>query len=264
MKFIIVIILAALCQPLFSQELRSKKVSSRFYTEIFQVDKKSKQRNGEYLKKKIDTKDTLVTGNYKEDVKKGIWTYFGKQKKDWLSYDYDKKALVQIPESISKVDLFLIGTDGNFALEKVDSPPVYLGYEKEIRHILAQNFRMPGELMVSGFAGTLVSSFIVDRNGKMTGFKVEKNSEKELNTSMLDAFNWIKGEWLPARANGQAVDSKILVIYEITAPGIPDTYESTQNIYVVHISYFGVKRTQVVRQGGGSTVGVPIQHTKLH
>ena len=60
----------------FSQELKSKKMVTNQFVETFTVDKKSKLKNGNYLKISAITKDTLATGNYRDDLKTGIWKYF--------------------------------------------------------------------------------------------------------------------------------------------------------------------------------------------
>lgn len=248
MKFIFLILLTVLCTPSPSQELKSKKIYSRFYIETFQIDKTSKQRNGNYLMTKVESHDTLVSGKYKNNAKIGVWKYYSKQNKPWMSYDFDKKLLVQIPEEISKVDTFMINKNDVFLYGKVDSPPVYLGFEREVENRIINNFRLSANQCESGFSGIGMASFIVDKNGRMTGYQTKQAPDKDMNINMLRAFNTITGEWLPARVNGQAVDSKILLIFEVTPPGVPNTFDSSPNILVMHITYFGIKRTQVVQQ----------------
>jgi len=85
-------------------------------------------KNGDYLKINVDTKDTLISGVYQDDLRKGIWKYYSIGNKPWIVYDYENKSFNLLPSEIVKMDSFLIRKDTSFVDEKVDAPPFYLGY----------------------------------------------------------------------------------------------------------------------------------------
>ena len=227
----------------FSQELKTKKVVSNQFAEIFTVDKKSKLRNGNYLKINALTKDTLISGIYRDDLKSGIWKYYSKGNAPWIVYDYENNAIKLLPTEIAKVDSFLIWKDNTFVREKVDSPPVYIGFDKEVQTTIAANTKLPVDVLVNGLLGKTLVSFIIDKAGKMNGFRVEASFHKDLNPEVLNACKLIDGTWLPAKVNGQPVDSKLFVIVDVVPPNVPSQYQDTPNVMLVQISYFGVKRT---------------------
>ena len=125
----------------FSQELELKKVITPNFREIFTVDKTTQLESGNYLKIDKKSKDTLISGTYINGVKSGIWRYFSKDNHLWMSYNFDLKAFVLIPEEISKIDSFAIKNGDSFSYEKVDFPPVYLGFKNEVARNRSFKFR---------------------------------------------------------------------------------------------------------------------------
>jgi len=240
----------------YAQELKTKRVLTGNYQEIFTVDKKSKLKNGDYLKLDVKSRDTLVSGTFQDDLKTGVWKYNGKESKPWITYDYDKKMLNLISDEITKIDSFLIRKDGTFVSEKVDLPPLYIGFKDEVRNILASNIKIPIDIIVSGLSDNLVASFVVDKNGKMAEFRIEKMQMKEVYTNLLSAYKKIEGEWSPAIFKGQPVDSKIFLVINInptslsstTMPGIPNSLVVTVNYFLVE------KKTKAVELGLFHTV----------
>jgi len=214
--------------------------------EIFTIDKKSKLRIGEYLK--IDTKssDTLILGTYKDDLKTGIWNYNSKDSKPWISYDYDKKVLSRLSDQISKSDSFSIRKNDTFISEKVDSPPLYIGYKDEVMNTLGSNIRPPVQILETGKPVVAVASFVVDIKGNTKGFQILKTSSKDINSSIFEAFKKLDGEWSPAIFNGQPVDSEVFIVFDIKPMGVSSIIPKIPNSIVVQVLYYGVKRAPVV------------------
>ena len=73
----------------------------------------------------------MISGTFHDGLKTGTWKYNSIGAQPWITYDYDKKNLTRIPDQISKVDSFMIRKGDVFVLEKVDSPPVYIGFKDD-------------------------------------------------------------------------------------------------------------------------------------
>ena len=108
---------------------------------------------------------------------------------------------------------------------------------------VAANTKLPVDVLVNGLLGKTLVSFIIDKTGKMNGFRVEASFHKDLNPEVLNACKLIDGTWLPAKVNGEPVDSKLFVIVDVLPPNVASQYQDSPNIMLVQISYFGVKRT---------------------
>ncbi|MCX6238605.1 MAG: hypothetical protein NTY07_13765 [Bacteroidia bacterium] len=74
-KIIISILITLFFLPSFAQELKTRRISTGNYLEIFTIDKSSKLKNGGYLKIEKKTKDTLISGTFHDDIKSGVWKY---------------------------------------------------------------------------------------------------------------------------------------------------------------------------------------------
>jgi periplasmic protein TonB len=53
--------------------------------------------------------------------------------------------------------------------------------------------------------GRLVVGFVVMENGNIKGLRIENGLGLEMNNLALTAFHTLKGEWQPARLNGENV-----------------------------------------------------------
>ena len=228
----------------FSQELELKKVITPNFREIFTVDKTTQLESGNYLKIDKKSKDTLISGTYINGVKSGIWRYFSKDNHLWMSYNFDLKAFVLIPEEISKIDSFAIKNGDSFSYEKVDFPPVYLGFKNEVARIAVSNFDIPNVFMEKHLSGISIASFVVDSTGKMKNFNRELVLSDEIMTQMEHMFSLIDGEWVPAKLNGHPVDSQILLVYDIKPSGAKNLFQDNSNTIVAHFQYFGVQKAK--------------------
>lgn len=228
----------------FSQELETKKVTTSNFKEIFTVNKATQLESGVYLKIDKKSKDTLISGSYINGVKSGIWRYFSKDNHLWMSYNFDQKTFEILPEEISKIDSFAVKKDDSFSYEKVDFPPVYLGFKNEVARIAVSNFDIPNVFMEKHLSGISIASFVVDSNGKMKNFKRVLVLSDEIMTQMEHMFSLIDGEWVPAKVNGEAVDSQILLVYDIKPSGAKNLFQDNPNAIVAHFQYFGVQKAK--------------------
>lgn len=240
--------------PSFAQELKTKKISTGNYLEIFTVDKSSKLRNGGYLKIDTRTKDTLISGAFRDNLKTSIWKYNDLRSRPWITYDFDKKYLTRLSDEFSKIDSFIIRKDDKFVFEKVDSPPTYIGYKDEMKNLLERSLKIPNEILENGLSVISIASFVVDKEGKMREFKILKTSTKDVNEALFEAFKKIEGEWSPAIYHGQPIDSDVFIVFDIKPHGTPSAIPNISNSIVTHFEYYAVQRRAI----SGKIVSVPV------
>ena len=254
-KIILSSLIAFFFLPSHAQELKTKKILTGNCQEIFTIDKKSKLKNGEYLKLDIKSRDTLVSGTFRDNQKTGTWKYNGKGSKPWIAYDYDKKMLNPISAEISKIDSFMIKKDNVFVSEKVDAPPVYLGFKDELKNTLGMYVKVPITIMTGQLSVISIASFIVDKNGKMKDFEIAQTLSDEVDNNIRNALKKLDGEWVPAIYKGQSVESIVFVVFEIKNKEAPSGMPKISNAIEVQFNYFGVTRT--VTKKVVSVTGMP-------
>jgi hypothetical protein len=259
-KIIISIFIGLFFISSYAQELKTKKISNDFYSEIFTIDKESKIKNGAYVKISLKNKDTLISGTYRDGIKTGIWKFNDADGQPWISYDYNKKILDKVSGQLSNTDSFLIKKDDAFILEKVDCPPVYLGFKNEFGDF-SFNFHIPVEIMQEGTSIFSIASFIVDKSGKMKDFEIVVPSTDELNIRIQNAFKKIDGEWTSAVFRGQPVESMVFVVFDIKhKDAAVSTIPKVSNAIIVKMEYYGVtyKKSSTVVSSPSSVYRSPV------
>jgi len=253
-KIVLFILISLIFLPSFAQELKTKKISTGDYLEVFTIDKGSKLRNGGYLKIDMKTKDTLISGAFRDNLKTGIWKYNDLKSKPWITYDFDKKYLTRLSDELSRIDSFMIRKDDKFVFEKVDSPPTYIGYKDEMKNLLERSLKIPNEILENGLSVISIASFVVDKEGKMREFKILKTSTKDVNEALFEAFKKIEGEWSPAIYHGQPIDSDVFIVFDIKPHGTPSAIPKISNSIVTHFEYYAVQRRAI----SSKIVSVPV------
>lgn len=244
MRFLLLSIAVIFYLPGFSQELETKKVITTNFKEIFTVNKATQLQSGDYLKIDKQNKDTLISGTYTDGVKSGIWRYFSKDNHLWMSYNFDRNAFEVLPEEISKIDSFVVRIDDSFSFEKVDFPPVYLGFKDEVERIVIANFDIPKLIMEKHLSGISIATFIVDKNGKIKEFQGEQVLSSEVLPQMAQALKLISSDWTPAKINGGPVDSQVTMVYDIKPSGAKNLFPEDPRSIVAHFQYSGVTETK--------------------
>ncbi len=220
MKYLLLVFVGILfTQQAYSQNLKTKKKTSQFVKEIYQIDRKSKQKEGFYYKISTSTKDTLVIGNYSNDQKTGLWSYNKMNGEKYIEFNYETKSIASFYGGELKSDSTFILLDNEFVLDKVDHPQIYLGFENEARTYITRNIKLPLEIIKNRISGRSVASFVVGENGEIRDQKIELSLGKELDKKILDVINKLTGDWIPAIKDGKAFSSKIILSVDVRIMG---------------------------------------------
>jgi len=230
-----------------NQDKKIKKVKSDKFIEVFTINKINKLKDGVYYKIKRESEDTLIIGDYKDDKKVGLWKYKDLNKKDYIIYNYDSFKLEYISNSLKSIDTFYIKSDSSFVLGKVDSPPIYLGYENEIKELLNNNTLPTIDIMEKSISSVSIATFIVDKFGNLINIQIERSISKEFDKNILKSIRLICGSWIPAKLNGNNIDTKIYVMFQVSNSFTPKYYPNKPYIIPVLLSYYGVQRSERVR-----------------
>jgi len=86
----------------------------------------------------------------------------------------------------------------------VEREPRFLRGTKALHDHVLKTFR-ESEVDLLQMEGRLVVGFVVMENGDIEGLRIENGLGLEMNNLALTAFHTLKGEWQPARLNGENV-----------------------------------------------------------
>lgn len=85
----------------------------------------------------------------------------------------------------------------------VDQIPTFPGGEKAYQKFLSRNLKWPSDSMDDTF-GRVIISFMVEKNGRLSDFKVEKSLGKKFDAEALRVI-MKSPKWIPGRSKGKAV-----------------------------------------------------------
>lgn len=115
-------------------------------------------------------------------------------------------------EETWKDGLLLSGTSTDSIGEKVTYDqatltvePNYPGGINVLRQLVANNFHYPREAIDVGVSGTIMISFIVEKNGKMSNFKISNDLGYGTGPAAIKALRMAKEVWKPGIQRGRAV-----------------------------------------------------------
>lgn len=212
-KLILAILLLS-ASTMAQKTFKTKKHSlSSSHKEVFQVDKKSKDRHGFYYVINTNSKDTLVTGHYINNKPTGVWHYYDKNATLLFEYDYSNFGLKSIQTGIGYDSTYII-SNGNFQFDKVDNPQLYLGYKNEAITELAMKLKLPIEVIKAQKSGMCIYSFVIDENGQLGNIQTAQSLSIEFDNQVIEALSNLRKQWHPAHKNQTAIASQTALVIE--------------------------------------------------
>lgn len=245
MRLLLFIALIFVSVSAYNQTLELKKVSTAGFKEYYFIDESTNLKCGKYLKLDKQTKDTLVSGEYKSDQKTGIWKYYADENKLWMAYDFENKSLVLQPEKIGETESFSVFNGNTFSEQKVDNPPFYLGSKNEIESIFLTSIKLSSEITSNSKSGICIARFVVTKEGKIKDIVQELMLTNDLFQQIKNILESMESEWIPAKVNNEAVDAQYMLVLDIKPGGKP-LFEDNSKCIVVHFNYSNPQATKRV------------------
>jgi len=171
-----------------------------------EIDNVSVIKNEDVLKEyakhfKADTSNGIIFINTKEYVKNG--------KKELVSATVKaKKPQEDHPMAFGTITLDTPETENAF--DVVEEMPQFPGGAPELMKFLSMTVKYPVAAEKAGTQGRVIASFIVEKDGSISGAKVVKNVSEELDAEALRVINAMPN-WTPGKQNGQAVRVKYTI-----------------------------------------------------
>lgn len=207
MKFFFLFLLALIPTILFGQE--TKKIRDTETGETYYVLKSDKTiKHGEY-KKFAYNHSLLVKGFYKQGLKDSIWECYNFNGEVTLKFDYSKNELIFYKPGDTYLTYKIINNSDN-PDTTLSRPPIFLEGEAAFTSNIFKHLRYPANALLNGIAGKVNVSFIVDKRGKTSNYKVERPLGYGLDMEAIRVLKLQPDNWLPGIQNGQAVDTEVI------------------------------------------------------
>ncbi len=152
-------------------------------------------------------------GNYKEDIRIGIWEFFDEQSGLIQKYNFNTKELLfykNPTDNQSDVETEVITDEGVIEV-KLDRPALYLGDKSEMMSHINYNIRYPEMALDNGTQGTVIITFVIDKEGNAHNFEIKEGIKDGLSEEALRVMKLTKDNWIPAIYNDKPVTTRMTV-----------------------------------------------------
>ena len=199
---------------LYGQKLRKRIKRSDPITVIYTIDKKTKLKEGEFLKIYNRTQDTICIGKYERGNRISDWKFtYGDLN---FNYNYESKDFLFLDTLFKANNLFYVKKDFAYKLTEVDRPAIFLDSELELRSFLAQNIELPDDIRNNYIEDYSVASITIDSIGNYRFLRIEKSISVSLDQEMIKTIQSLPNTFLPAMKDDKAVESKIYIVFNIS------------------------------------------------
>ncbi len=143
-------------------------------------------------------------GNYRDNKRVGVWSYYTRDGALMEQYDYDKQVSIFLEPHYDENGKFYFGSK-LFQVRILDQMPVFKGGYFQFMHFIERNLRYPQDAIDNKIQGTVIVGFQVGADGKISQVKL---SNRLPSVSCNDeAVRLIRSmeDWHPGRENGTAV-----------------------------------------------------------
>ena len=125
----------------------------------------------------------------------------------------EKKAVEMAKEAAEKKKIAAIAMEApeaEGAFDVVEEMPQFPGGTPELMKFLSMTVKYPEAAEKAGTQGRVIATFIVEKDGSISGAKVVKNVSEELDAEALRVVNAMP-KWTPGKQKGQAVRVKYTI-----------------------------------------------------
>jgi TonB family protein len=160
--------------------------------------------NGSYMIYSSDLKNILEEGAIKDGSKDGKWKGENGDKDNKVTFEEEYNAGKLVVGKATDKD------NKQYTYKERAAQPQFLGGSQGLNQYLATTIRYPMHAMESRIQGTVIVNFAVEKDGKLSNFKVMRTPDRELSD---EAIRVLKASpyWLPAMKYGIPVKGDITV-----------------------------------------------------
>ena len=127
----------------------------------------------------------------------------------WSEYEKDTLVLMESYSRGKMKEGVRYYNGKSFKYTKFETPAEYLGGLDGFTKILSKNLTYPQQARRMGIEGTVLISFVINKDGSPGDFKVIKGIHSDCDFEAIRVVRLLK-EWYPARRRGRAVSFTVL------------------------------------------------------
>jgi len=200
--------------PMFIYGQKTKKIVDKKTNEVYYIvkskEKTDKQlMHGTYIQYG-GKNNILIKGYYKNGVKDSVWECFTYNGDLSLKYDYSSNMIL-FYDSVRymKNVKFSVKHSDKTSDVTLSRPPVFLGGQGLISHMIFSNIKYPKEARENGISGKVYVCFTIDKSGNPGNFYGKTNIGYGLEEESIRVLKLLPPTWLPGLVGDEPVDVEV-------------------------------------------------------
>jgi hypothetical protein len=156
--------------------------------------------------------NVLLKGSYNDDQRSGKWSFFNKNYKLYLSYNYDLKKVTYFDiNTVIDVNVQVFTPDSTEAKEASMPLPLYSidGYRALMLNLAQASIFTQRDALIKDLP--IKISAHIDKDGNAKYVAIYNLSGKEIKTELKLPETTFKLEWLPSKYQGKKFDSEFVI-----------------------------------------------------
>ena len=142
------------------------------------------------------------TGNFVNDIEDGIWKFYNPNKDLVAKCEFSYGKLIVGSREFYDSDGKKIDAPDTILI--ADSPPEYRFGEVKMFEFIKNNIVIPQKVLDNKERGTIYISFLINPNGTLSDFRIEKTFSEEFANCLIETFKKMP-RWIPAYNKGNPV-----------------------------------------------------------
>jgi protein TonB len=155
-------------------------------------------------------KGKLVEGQYVQNERSGVWTYYQYDNSVYYKYDYEQEKVVEVNPSLMDKPHVLVVDGEETEVDEVDHPVLVIGGTSQQLMKIYKGIRYPADARERGIQGTVVIEGTIEPDGRCHSIAIRKSLYPSMDQEALRMAKeaLTATQYIPATKDGKAVAAK--------------------------------------------------------
>jgi TonB family protein len=155
-------------------------------------------------------KDKLVEGQYTQNQRSGVWTYYQYGNRMYYKYDYDQEKVVEVAPSLMDKTHVLVIDGEEVETDEVDNPVLVIGGSDQQLGQIYKGVRYPADARERNIQGIVVIECTIEPDGSCHNIGIRKSLYPSIDQESLRMAQQVltATQYIPASKDGKPVAAK--------------------------------------------------------
>ena len=141
----------------------------------------------------------------------GSSSKYSSNRSNYKTFSGSADCMTIASEEVEISEIEEVKVESIYSYAIVQTPPEFNGGEKAMEEFIKNNIQYPSDAKNAGVAGTVYVSFVVEKNGSISGIKVLRSVYSSLDKEAIRIIGLMNKKWNPGKQNGKKVKVQMTI-----------------------------------------------------